>query len=355
MGKDDLEKLLEEEMGDWEEEVKKLEKQIPDSDEEEKEDDELDNDEEKDDDNDDDEKDTGGDVTIEKLQAQLEQLERDRRGLYKELKSERRTRQEMGEQINTFQQTLNQIIQQRQAAPKSAEPTERKFKGIPLEFTEDGDAYIPEDKLAELSKPLQERIENLQKSMQSTTGQIEEAAKAQAAIDKVLSEDERFPQVWPTYQKARRWVNDQVIEWQKDNGIGGFISSSDALAYVFDEDLQSDFQKKFPNVDLERIVTAEDGDYFLKKTLRSLADSVSSEDEEQLPPTRKAKDERFEKVLKKPTGLGGSADQKRGEKSVLETAEALSSLDVLELSDAQADALLRALEREEKVNGITFN
>lgn len=363
MSKDALEELLEEEISGWEEEVKGLQNQIPSKleDDEDVAEEEETVEEEATTEDEDEELETDEQVSLKDLQAKLQQLEdekndleRKHRGVFKELKNERRTRQEMGEQYNNLSKTIQEIIQQRQAV-QTAEP-QQTINGIPVEFDDNGDAYIPQDKLVGLTKPLQDKIESLQKSMASTKGQMEQHAAAQAAINNVLSEDERYPDVWPVYQKARAWANDAVIDWQQENEVQGIIKSNDALKYIFDSKLQSEFNKQFPGLSLEQIVTAEDGDYFLKRTLAGIADAVFTEEEEAVVPTKKlaSKSSKFSKVLNKPNGLGASANKSGSQKSIIDTAESLSTLDALDLSDAQADALIRALEREEKVGGITF-
>ena len=362
MSKDALDELLEEEITGWEDEVKSLEKQIPSNlkDEEDVEEEEIVSDQDEEIITDEDEElETEEQVSLKDLQAKLQQLEQEKnelekkhRGVFKELKSERRTRQEVGENYNNLAKTVQQIIQQRQA-DQPVEPG--TFKGIPLEFNEDGDAYIPEDKLIGVTKPLQDKIEDLQKSIKATKEQSDMQQAAQAVLNNILGEDERYPEVWPVYRKARAWANDAVVNWQQDNEVSGVIKSNDALKYIFDSKLQADFQKQFPGVNLEQIVTAEDGDYFLKRTLSNIADAVFTEEEEVVTAKKvMPKSSKFSKVLNKPNGLGASANKQGSQKSIIDTAESLSSLDALDLTDAQADALLRALEREEKVSGITF-
>lgn len=356
MSKDALDTLLDEEIAGWEEEVKALEKQIPGTtDDDDSVDDEPETDIEDDDESEIDD-DAGESDALLELKKQFEESEKQRRGIYNELKSERRARQELTEQISNYHNTLNQILQQRQAAsPTAAAPS---LKGIPLEFDDDGDAFIPEDKLAAMTAPqikaLQEKIDNLQKSMQATQGTMQQQYAAQTAINKILSEDERFFDAWPVYQKARAWANDVVINWQQDNDVGGIINSGDALQYIFDQSTRAKFEKAFPGVNIEDIVTAEDNEYFLKRTLRGLADVLFQEDDEPVVKPKRTKDSKFEKVLKKPNGLGAAANKRGSGKSIAEVAESLSGVEALDLTDAQAEALLRSLEREEKVNGITF-
>jgi hypothetical protein len=227
---------------------------------------------------------------------------------------------------------------------------------IPFEFNDEGEAFISKDKLAAITSPLQEKIDFLQQQLQSTVSTTAQEQAAQKFVNSVLSEDERYAEVFPTYQRARNWVNEAVVDFQRQNNIEGVITSGQALRYVFDKDLTNDFAKEFPGVDLELIVTAEDDDYFFKRNLGKLADSLLEVvEEEPVTLNKKKEGERFRKVMQKPNGLGASANKQGAAKNILETAESLSSLDAIDLTDAQAEALERALLREEKVGGIKFD
>ena len=345
--KDALTELLEEEVGNWEEEVKQLQDQIPVEEEEEVEDTEEVKEEE-------------GSVedtksALQELQDKIDQIEKERRGLYNDLKSERRMRQEFQsqtEKLKSLEGTVQQILQQRQAATKNDEPNDL---AIPFEFNDEGEAFISKDKLAAITNPLQEKIDFLQQQLQATVTSTSQEQAAQKFVNSVLSEDERYAEVFPVYQRARSWVEDAVVDFQRQNNIEGVITSGQALRYVFDKDTTADFNKQFPGVDLELIVTAEDDDYFFKRNLGKLADSLLEvEEEEPVTLDKKKEGERFRKVMQKPQGLGSSASKQGAAKNILETAEGLSSLDAIDLTDAQVEALERALLREENVGGIKF-
>ena len=351
--KDALTELLEEEVGDWEKEVKELQNQIPA--EEDVEDEEIADEEEE-------EEESSGSVedtkaSLQELQDKIDQIEKERRGLYNDLKSERRMRQEFQsqtEKLQSLETAVQQILQQRQAATKNDEPNDM---AIPFEFNDEGEAFISKDKLAAITNPLQEKIDFLQQQLQNTASMTAQEQAAQKFVNSVLSEDERYAEVFPTYQRARSWVEDAVVDFQKQNNIKGVITSGQALRYVFDKDTTADFNKQFPGVDLELIVTAEDDDYFFKRNLGKLADSLLEIEEEEEPVTldKKKEGERFKKVMQKPSGLGASANKQGAAKNILETAESLSSLDALDLTDAQVEALERQLLREEKTGGIKFD
>ncbi len=60
------------------------------------------------------------------------------------------------------------------------------------------------------------------------------------------------------YKSARSWVNDQVIDYQRENSLDGIMNSGQALDHVFDEDKEAEFTKKFPGFTLDEVVTAGD-------------------------------------------------------------------------------------------------
>jgi hypothetical protein len=340
--KDVLTELLDEEVAGWEEEVEALQKQIP------ADEDVIDDDD--DDVGDDRQKGVDDDDPLAVLQAKLEEAEKQRRGMYNDLKSERRTRQELSGQINSLTQTVQQILQQRQAAVKMPEPEKQ---AITFEFNEDGEAYIQKDQLKALTLPLEQEILNLRAQIQATTGQLDAEAATSAVIQKIASEDDAFSEALPVYQKARTWANNAVIEWSNLNNINQELTSAQALNYVFDQDLVKEFESKFPGIDLEHVVTAQDGEYHFRRTLKNIAKALTKEDVREELPAKKGS-EKFKKLLAKPTGLGAATNKGVASKSILDVSESLSGLDALDLSDAQAKALERALHKEEQVGGIKF-
>jgi hypothetical protein len=65
-------------------------------------------------------------------------------------------------------------------------------------------------------------------------------------------------------------------------------------------------------------------------------------------------DSRFQQVLKKPSGLGKSANAKGGETPLSERAGNMSATDILSLSDEQIAALERSLLKEEETDGVVY-
>jgi hypothetical protein len=212
-------------------------------------------------------------------------------------------------------------------------------KGITVDFTEDGTAFIPQDKLDEVLTPAQQRIQQLEQQLAATRMQTEAAQEADKVIREILGEDERYNAVYSDYQKARNWVNKQVIEYQKDNELAGSMSSGQALDYVFDDGLEQQFKENFPGMDLEAIITAEDSTRLFRRMLRThVADDVT--------PNKSDDTNRFEKVLKKPSGLGQNKNTK-SELSVLDRMEDLTQEDLNALDDKSIEKLLATMRDEE--------
>lgn len=277
------------------------------------------------------------------LKSMVEDLKKENGGLLQAKQEEKRKRQDNQRRLESIEDKLNDILGSRSKVDTTIESKGQKtIDGIPVNFTPDGEAFIPKDKLNEWSKPYQQKISDLEKSLETTTSKTEAARKADQIITQVLGEDERFPAVYSNYQKARAWINDRVISYQQDNGLTGHLSSAQVLDVVVDDDLDQQFQDKFPGMDLETVTVAEDSTRLFKKMLKThlpVGDIKNNNDDQK----------RFEKVLKKPSGLGDSRNAKN-ELGVMDRLSALTQDDIMGLSDKQVRELEKAL-REDELRG----
>lgn len=285
------------------------------------------------------------DEDLKALKDELNEMKKQNQGLLNEVKSQRRKRQDTEERLGTLTDTVNKILETRQT------PSGDKTEGggastkTTLEYDDDGNPIF-DPSLIEKNQTIQslnEKISNLEQLLQAAVTTQQSESEANKVVQSIVGSDERFGAAYPKYQNARRWVEEKVIEYQKDNNIGGMMTSGQALDYVFDQNLEKEFQESFPGMDLERIVTAEDSQRHLRSTLNFIADAMSSN--ERNDDTERGS--RFQKVLKKPSGLGASANAKGADLSINERLKSLTSEDVLNLSDAQVAQIERALAREE--------
>ena len=286
------------------------------------------------------------------IQRQVnEALTAKEKGFYKEMKQERIKRQELQSKLDHLTGTINAVLASRANQQEQPAPTGKKqLAGIPIAETEDGDLFLPEDALQKIVAPYEEKIRNLETFLQRSTVARNSESEAQKVIEAIVGEDEQHGPAYQKYRAARKWANDRVVEFQRENGINGPMTPGQALDYVFDDNSEKEFSEKFPGVPLEEIVMAEESQRNFRRMLKTLAKSNAD--------TRRndttAQGERFKKLLKKPPGLGSTPNAKAGHLSVGEKLDTFSTNDLLGLTDAQVEALHKALRDEERAEGLIF-
>lgn len=282
------------------------------------------------------------------LEAELEKMQRERQGVLDAAKAERRKRQDMKSNLDNLTSTVNNILQQRQAVKND----DSDIDGVPVEFSEDGEqAFVKEDNINNLLKPLYQEVMDLKQALANNTGAAEGQRKAQETVDSIVGSDERYGTVYNKYKAARKWVNDKVVDFQKDNDITGLMTSGQALDHVLTGTVEDEFKENFKDFELVDVVTAEDSQRHFLKMLDNTA-SILGELNEEVAKTKDSS--KFKEIIKKPSGLGTATNAKAGELSITEKAGKLGSSDIMDLSDAQANALEDALLNEEVRDGVKF-
>jgi hypothetical protein len=283
---------------------------------------------------------------IQKIKEQLAEKDRQITGLLNTVKTDRKKKQEYKGQLDAVTETVNQILSQREQAEKLLARTSSDVDDrIEVDITEDGDAFIPKSKLNDAVAPLQQQIEMLEERLKIATTQQEAARNSEKLIQSLVGEDERYNTVYNKYQSARKWVNDKVIDFQQENNIKRQLNSGEALTHVFDERAEQEFNKLFPGFDLASVTTAEDSTWHFKQMLKRGAESIDS---------LRVPDDRFRRVVNKPSTLGKSTNAKAGELSLSERVSGLSTQDIMSLSDAQIEALSKFMRDDEQKGGVQF-
>ena len=272
------------------------------------------------------------------------------KGFYNEMRAERQKRQEIQSQLDKLTGTINVILESRKD-PAAALPagSKGKFSGIPVAETADGELYIPEEHLVSLVKPYEEKIRNLETYLQRSNvarNVTDEAEKAKMAM---VGESESYGPAFQKYQAARKWANDRVVEFQRENGVTGQMTSGQALDVVFDDRVEKEFAQKFPGVPLDEIVTAEDSQRNFRKMLKVLSASAADSRADTTG------QDKLKRLLKKPSGLGSTPNAKAGHVNISEKMSSFTPEDIMSLTDAQVEALHRALASEEKEEGLLFS
>ena len=292
---------------------------------------------------------------VEALKTQIESLEKEKQGLLAATKAERTKRQATAGRLEQLESAVSGILSKRQQEGTESlsvhEAAVAQKKGLPVVYDDDGNGWVDQDAVNNLVSPYEQKIMDLETKLQ----QVNTAAQAQDAADKVregiIGEDERYGFAAGKYRAARKWVEDAVFDFAKENGVKRALTSGEALDYVLDKELRDEFGELFKEIDIVDVVTAEDSQDHFRRMLKHIADASSPKEDQSTKPRM---DSRFQKVLKKPSNLGRNANAKAGQLSIMDRVENLSPTDISNMSDKDIDTILEAMGREEKEDGIRF-
>jgi hypothetical protein len=225
------------------------------------------------------------------------------------------------------------------------EAAEAKKRGLPVTYDEDGNGWIDDSQLNNMLTPYQQKIMDLERRLELSDNRhtaVDEAEKVRQAI---ISEDEQFAPAANRLRAARKWVEEACLDYARSTGRTQPMTSGEALSQVFDKDLRAEFSNEFDGVDLFDIVTAEDSEDHYRRTLSHIAETL--EPNESIPTPKEKMDSRFQRVLNKPSNLGTNANAKAGQLSIYEKIDNLKPQEIMDLSDAQIDALMGKAKAED--------
>jgi hypothetical protein len=290
---------------------------------------------------------------IKALTEQVATLEKEKNGLLQDAKKERKKRQQISGEHQKLTQTVSSILEQRDATLNTikgaVQPEPNKPVELPVTYNEDGDGFVKgiDKTVQSVTAPYEQRIAQLEAAIQNMSTRQTAETEANQVINSLVGQKEEYGPAYGKYQTARKWANDKVVEFQKENGIQGIVEPGQALDHIFDDDLETQFNEQFPGVDLETVVMAETSTRAFNKMLKSISTPVE-------PAKKQLSDDgsKFQKVMKKPSGLGATANE--GGQSIMDKIGELSSDDYMNLSDKQVEALQAAMLAEEKRDGIKF-
>jgi hypothetical protein len=284
------------------------------------------------------------------MEDKLKASDKEKHGLLDDIKRERRKRQDIRDRLNTLTDTVNTIVTNNKAKPADIIADAKKANGIPVDFDGDGEGTVNIDESVEAKiKPLLDKITNLESQLQLTTETTDATREADAIKTAVVGEDESYQGAYSKYQTALKWVDEKVVEFQKDHGITGQMNAGQALTHVFDDVTTKEFTDNFPEFDLIQTLTAEDSVPQFRMMLTNVAKAMTPNKNDNNTAKNK-----FAKVLRKPSGLSNTTNVKSGSNNPLNADTEFSTSDILNLSDAQVAALEKALLNEEQTDGIKF-
>ena len=280
------------------------------------------------------------------LKSQVEELSSANAGLLKAKQAQTMKRQGAEERLAQLEGAVGTILSQRQRQGTESvsenQADAARAQGIPVTYDDDGNGWIDPSYVQNMLSPYQQKINDLEAKLQHTEAGSSAAMQAQKLMDSIIGENEQYGPASGRYRAARKWVEDQVLEFSQNNGVNRVMTSGEALDHVFsDPYIKKQFTSAFgEEMDLVDVVTAEDSQAHFRRTLDHIASAMTPKDDLTASPKEKM-DSRFQQVLKKPSALGTQANAKAGQLSVLERISNLSTDDIMDLGDDQVETLLK--------------
>jgi len=287
---------------------------------------------------------------IREMKEQIANISKEKQGLLKATQSERQKRQELQGRLDQITTTLNSMLAQREelkAQTQSQKDEATLRRGIPIEYDDDGDGFIPEEGVKKMISPYEEKIAALEEELQATRQGVSQQQEYNETVASLVSQKPEYNDAHRVYTKARKWISDRVADWSAQNGWRGPMNSAQALTHVIDDDFDVEFKEHFPGMDAFTITVAEDSPKHFLRMLESTSNALG----ETAPAPR---DSRFQRVMSKPSSLGRSANAKGDASSLSEKVGNLSATDILGFGDAEIDALSNYLREDEQKDGINW-
>jgi hypothetical protein len=288
---------------------------------------------------------------IREMKEQIANISKEKQGLLKATQSERQKRQELQGRLDQITTTLNSMLAQREqlkAQTQSQKDEATLRRGIPIEYDDDGDGYIPEEGVKKMISPYEEKIAALEEELAATKQGVSQRDEYNETVAHLVSQKPEYDDAHRVYKNARKWISDRVADWSAQNGWRGPMNSAQALTHVIDDDFDVEFKEQFPGLDAFTITVAEDSPKHFLRMLESTSSALNAT----APAPR---DGRFQRVMNKPSSLGRSANAKGDVSSLAEKVGNLSATDILGFGDAEIDALSNYLRDDEEKDGIKWN
>lgn len=147
---------------------------------------------------------------------------------------------------------------------------------------EDGNAHIDDRELQRMLTPYQRKIQELEYKLAATNEIHAKTTESKNKLDRVLNEKDSYKQAETTLGQARAYVNDVILEWQRENGIGGAVSSNQALRLLKGTEVEEELTKNFKGVDLMSVLFGYDSEDHLRRALDDIIETRSALEEEEL-------------------------------------------------------------------------
>lgn len=283
-------------------------------------------------------------VTVESLSARLEEAEKEKSGLYREMRTEREQRQALSTQMAAINETLADIRNKRVSTAKDPEEAPEIVNGIPVQFDDDGNPYINPEDLKAVATPEVSTIKADMDQIKRQGARQELINANKQTISHVVGQEEQYGDAFQTLRKAYQDVADYTVKIMAQQGWTVQTANEDQVFDLLEKEFGTEFTGKYPGVDLDTVIEAlspgRNGLLNRRKLTRAVKNIARSSGKE-------SRDEGKESLKKlkfmssKPSNLSGTRNQKG---SAGRTLKDVAEMDIDEFENL-SDTDLKRIER----------
>lgn len=263
---------------------------------------------------------------------ELEGLKKTVSGLKHGISAERGKRQEL-------QGRLSQVSDLFESAKGKQQPDENVIdENIPVQFDDDGNAFISPKDFKALSRAEIQAVEDKLANLEQVHAQNINANAAQKQFDNVVSESPENTQAFSQLQAARNYADKLFGEHIMTSGITPPRSIDEAMDIIERDGIDVAFSKKFPGVDIESSIVAFTSPRQMRKALKGIVKHTSGKQESMSS---------LKSLSSKPASHVGRSGSPGKVDLTLDTIANLSSEDFLNLSNTEINKINRLLRDSE--------
>jgi hypothetical protein len=306
-----------------------------------------------------------GEPSVSDILDQMKQLQKQNKGLIKDIQAERSKRQNAQGQFNQLSATVNDVLQRQTATQTQTTDTQaNKPKGIPVSYDDEGNPYVDPNDIQHLVGAVDQQVRGVNDKVDAMAELQAQEAAQKAALDGILNQKDGYRSAYDKVNKAYQWVNNKVMELQKQHGTQGIVPTNQVLELAKSGHIDlEEYNKTFSDLPFDQVVRSHDTSFEMERVLDNVlsvlgqdstpADEKNKDAQNQdgkttEDPEHQAHSDVFKKVLKKPASLGNVANNQDSQPDAFERLASISAEDFVDsLTDADVDKLERAMEREE--------
>ena len=290
--------------------------------------------------------------TVEELKTKIATLEKEAKGRLTDTVKSRQEKAQFKTELTELKTAVSSLLDKKQDLKEEPLPLDDPKRKI--EFEEDESAYVD---LSPVKSAIQKESEKTQVQIDELK-QADVVRKAKEQYDKTLNgildiDREKYDPAYSKLQEVIKALNDKVIDAQNRTGTmdgpEGGIDINVGLDLMDGSPEEKEFLKDFPGVNPINIARAFNSKRDLRTALDHVSETilkdVSKNDDNKLLAEKDV--ELLKKAKAKPGSLTGQENQAGGADSLIAKITNLPTADIMELSDAEAEKVMKLMLDDE--------